>query len=74
MNGQTMVVAIIFILVVGAVFILQQVKSLRMPPANSDDDEIKLRQQVEDLEQRVRTLERIATDGKKTLKEEIDTL
>jgi len=66
-------VAIVFMSLVGTVFILHQIKGMRKVTEPSDSEQ-KLRQEVESLEQRVRTLERIATDSKTHLKEEIDTL
>jgi len=73
MNVPTMIVAVFFIAIVGTLLILQQVKGLRRKSTPSEQ-EIKLRSHVQNLEQRVRTLERIATDKKSSLKEEIDTL
>ncbi len=73
MNVFTMVVAIVFMGITGAVLILHQIKSMRRP-AKESELELVLQQQVLELEQRVRILERIATDTKKTLKEEIETL
>ena len=73
MNIPTMIVAVFFIAIVGTLLILQQVKGLRQKSTPSAE-ELKLRAQVQNLEQRVRTLERIATDKKSSLKEEIDTL
>ena len=73
MNIPTMIVAVFFIAIVGTLLILQQVKGLRRK-STPCEEEIKLRSHVQNLEQRVRTLERIATDKKSSLKEEIDTL
>jgi hypothetical protein len=73
MNIPTMIVAIFFIGIVGTLLILQQVKGLRKQSTPSES-ELKLAAQVQKLEQRVRTLERIATDSKTSLKEEIETL
>jgi methyl coenzyme M reductase beta subunit len=73
MNIPTMIVAVVFIGIVGALLILQQVKGLRRQSTPSDT-ELKLAEQVDKLEQRVRTLERIATDDKTSLKEQIETL
>jgi predicted Holliday junction resolvase-like endonuclease len=68
-----MIVAIVFLLIVGTLLILQQVKGLRRKSTPSEE-ELKLRSHVANLEQRVRTLERIATDKSASLKEEINTL
>ena len=73
MNIPTMIVSVFFIAIVGTLLILQQVKGLRRKSTPSEE-EVKLQAQVQHLEQRVGTLERIATDKKSSLKEEIDTL
>lgn len=73
MTFSTMLVAMVFIGVMGTVLILQQIRNLRQTGV-SDASQQKLEQQVHALEERVRTLERIATDKQQTLKDEIDTL
>ena len=72
MNVFTMIVAIVAISFIGAVAILQQVKSIKK--SKPSEKEEALGNQVKSLEKRVQILERIATDTKHTLKEEIDTL
>ncbi|EAR09793.1 hypothetical protein [Reinekea blandensis] len=73
MTFSTMLVAMLLIAVVGTVLILQQVRNLRKTD-ETDDRERRLEAQLRSLEARVQTLERIATDRKQTLKDEIDTL
>ncbi len=73
MNVATMLVLIVLISFAGTLLILQQVKGLRRSKY-SDKENQQLRDQVKDLEERVRTLERIVTDKKSHLKESIDTL
>lgn len=73
MTFPTMLVAILFIGVVGTVLILQQVRNLRRTDSTEASQQ-QLEEQVQALEARVQTLERIATDKKQTLKDEIDTL
>lgn len=68
-----MVVLIIFISFAGTLLILQQVKGLRRPKALFEENQ-QLKTQLSMLEERVRTLERIATDKKSNLKETIDSL
>lgn len=73
MTIPTMVVTLVFLVVIGTLLILQQVKSLRRTNA-SQESENALQGELQRLEERVRTLERIATDHKQSLKDEIDTL
>lgn len=73
MNVATMLVLIVLISFAGTLLILQQVKGLRRSKY-SDKENQQLRDQVKDLEERVRTLERIVTDKKSHLKETIDAL
>lgn len=73
MTFPTLILAILAISVIGTVLILQQVKSLRRA-GESDKARKALQEQLSQLETRVQTLERIATDRKQTLKDEIDTL
>jgi uncharacterized membrane protein YraQ (UPF0718 family) len=72
MNVFQMVFGIVVAGLIGAVIILKQVVKLRnQQPSES---EAALKQQVFELEQRVQTLERIATDSKTSLKDKIDAL
>jgi hypothetical protein len=68
-----MIVALVFVSFAGVLGIMQQVKSIRRQQG-LNENEVKLKDHIEQLEERVRTLERIATDSKTTLKEEIETL
>lgn len=73
MNFATMIVLIVAISFVGVIMIMQQVRKMRQQSQPSDE-ELKLKAQVDELTERVQTLERIATDKKHSLKEEIETL
>jgi cell division protein FtsB len=73
MNFWTMVVIVVFLSFAGTVGIMQQVKSMRRQNTDGEETE-KLKAHIADLEERVRTLERIATDKKTKLKDEIETL
>lgn len=72
MNGFQMVFGIVLALVIGATMIMAQVAKMRQQ--GSSKDEGALKQKVSELEDRIRTLERIATDSKTTLKDKIDAL
>lgn len=74
MNIPTMIVALVFMVLVAAILILQQVKSLVTRKNQSSEQEKQLKAQLAILEQRVQTLERIATDKSSQLKDKIDAL
>jgi len=73
MNIPTLIISVVFMLFAGTWLILQQVRALRSS-AKSVDAEDRLRQQVAELEQRVQTLERIATDKQTKLRDQITSL
>lgn len=73
MNLWTMIVSVVFLGVVGTLGIMHQVKTMRRQDADSAETK-QLKAHIADLEERVRTLERIATDKKTKLKDEIETL
>lgn len=74
MNGFTMIVAIVFMVIVGAIVILQQIRGFVGKNKAASQNERQLAEQITQLEQRVQILERIATDGKSELKDKIDAL
>lgn len=67
-----MIVAIVFLLIVGTVFILHQIKLFLRQGSENTSEEFKA--EMESLEARVRVLERLATDRQQNLKDEIDKL
>lgn len=73
MNIYVMIVFIVLISFVGTLMILQQVKGLRHTK-DTEHENRALKNQVNDIEERVRILERIVTDKKNHLKDTIDTL
>ncbi len=74
MDGKLLgllIVAIVF----GSITFKEWLKHKSKAAQRSDDAETRaLRDQVADLEERVRVLERLATDKRERLKEEIDAL
>ena len=72
MNVFQMVTVVVAMLVLGAVAILHQVKGFRSK--QEIESSAKLREEIKRLEERVQTLERIATDKKSNLREEIESL
>ena len=72
MNVFQMVFGIVLAGVIGAVLILKQVVKLRNQQPS--EGEHLLLQKVNGLEELIKTLERIATDSKTTLKNKIDAL
>lgn len=73
MTIQVMIVLLVFMALVGTLLILQQVKSLQRSKISNELDST-LKENLAQLEERVRTLERIATDRKSGLRDEIETL
>ena len=74
MSGTTMAFAIVAIVMVSAIiqfWLKTRRKEAESQAANLDNDATK---RIEDLEERVQVLERIATDKGTRLKEEIDAL
>ncbi|MBU2864446.1 hypothetical protein QWZ13_01720 [Reinekea marina] len=72
MNVFQMVFGIVLALVIGATMIMKQV--VKMREQEPSDIENALKQKVSELEDRIQTLERIATDTKTSLKDKIDAL
>lgn len=62
MNPFEMVVLIVAIVMVATMFI-NRMGLRKDPPAQTDSENQRLRQQVTALQQRINTLERIVTDG-----------
>jgi cell division protein FtsB len=74
MNTSSLILVLVFGLVAGTWLIVQQVKALRRNGHQADAEQQQLRQQVAQLEQRVQTLERIATDNPARLRDQITSL
>ncbi|WP_320823044.1 hypothetical protein [Reinekea sp.] len=73
MNIQSLIVVLVFVLFAGTWLILQHFRALG-DSGHKADTEQQLRQQIAQLEQRVQTLERIATDNQTRLREQITSL
>lgn len=71
MTTSSMIVVMVFIFGAGSWLILQQVRALALSAADTEEQ---LGRQVAELERRVQTLERIVTDKRSQLNDQIDSL
>lgn len=71
MTTSSMMLILVLIACASTWLILQQVRALARSAADTED---RLRQQVAELERRVQTLERIVTDKRSQLNDQIDSL
>jgi hypothetical protein len=72
MNVFQMVFGIVVASLVGTILILKQIAKLKTQPPIENDKQ--LQEKVDNLEARIQTLERIATDSKTTLTDKINAL
>lgn len=78
MGGETMTVfqfifSMMLLLVIGATMIMHQVSRMVRNKKPSQDEQL-LKTEIASLQKRTETLERIVTDRKHIIKEEIETL
>ena len=76
MNQFEMVVAIVFIVMVASVFRARfghSRRSRQLPPAD-DAENLRLREEVKELKERLKVLERITVEKENSLAREIDDL
>ena len=71
MTTSSMIVVMVFIFGAGSWLILQQVRALARSAADTEEQ---LGRQVAELKRRVQTLERIVTDKRSQLNDQIDSL
>lgn len=62
------------VMIVAIVMIARVIMHRQQGRPTSDDEAVRLREEIAQLKQRVQTLERIAVDGRQRLADEIDAL